>query len=237
MTQTEAPAPDRTRTLPPPPPQTAAAPPKQRRRPAMMGLGIAMVLVFALLGFFLATRGTAPKTVLVTTTNISGGQPLTEAQVTTTQISGGEHAKTIPRESINSIRGNIAIGDIPAGTILSPDMLAVKTTPESGQTIVGARVRPGQLPAGGVRAGDAVTVIIAAPQQGDGGSADETKPDSQTPTGKAWSAEVVTTGEPGDDGATTVDLVLSTAAAREVGVANGTGRLSLLLNSSTSSRW
>lgn len=235
MTQTAAPAPDRTRTVPPP--QTATPSPKQRRRPAMMGLGIAMVLIFALLGFFLATRGTAPKTVLVTTENISGGQPLTETQVTTTQISGGEHAKTISKESLNSVEGNIAVGDIPAGTILSPDMLAVKTTPDSGQTIVGARVRPGQLPAGGVRAGDAVTVIIAAPQQGDGGSTDEAKPNSQTPTGKAWSAEVVTTGQPGDDGATTVDLVLSTAAAREVGVANGTGRLTLLLNSTTSSSW
>lgn len=202
----------------------------------MIGLGVAMVLIFALLGVLLATRGSTPKTVLVTTENVSGGQPVRTAQLTTTQISGGDNTKTIRGESLNSVSGNLAAGDIPAGTILSPDMLKVKTVPDAGQTIVGARVRPGQLPAGGVRSGDAVTVIISAPQQGDnanGGGATDTA-DSQTPTGKSWSAEVVTTGEPGDDGALTVDLALSTTAAREVGVANGTGRLSLLLDSTTS---
>lgn len=203
----------------------------------MIGLGVAMVLIFALLGVFLATRGAAPKTVLVASEDISGGQPIKTTQITTTQISGGEDTQTIPAESRNSINGNIATGNIPAGTILSPEMLAVKTVPDNGQTIVGARVRPGQLPAGGVRSGDSVTVIIAAPPQGDDNSAGgggETTGESQTPTGKAWSAQVVTTGEPGDDGAVTVDLALSTTAAREVGVANGTGRLSLLLDSSTS---
>lgn len=236
MTQPEGPSPSRTRTTPPPP--SAAPSPRQRRRPAMIGLGVAMVLIFALLGVFLATRGAAPKTVLVASEPISGGQPIKATQVATTQISGGDDAQTIPGESLNSINGNIATGNIPAGTILSPEMLAVKTVPESGQTIVGARVRPGQLPAGGVRSGDSVTVIIAAPQ-GDGnsaGGAGEAGAQSQTPTGKAWSAQVVTTGEPGDDGAVTVDLALSTSAAREVGVANGTGRLSLLLDSSTSGR-
>lgn len=221
-----------------PSPPTAAPTPKQRRRPRMIGLGIALVLIFALLGVYLFTQGSTPKTVVVTSGAVSGGQPVKATQLTTTQISGGDNSETIPGESLESLEGNLAVGDIPAGTILSPDMLATKTTPDSGQTIVGAHIKPGQLPAGGVASGDQVTVLITAPEQGGeaGVSGDGDAAEDQTPTGKAWTAEVITAGEPGDDGSVTVDLALSSAAAREVGIANGTGRLSLLLDSTPSER-
>lgn len=229
--QTEAP--------PRPAPPTARAPtPKQRRRPRMIGLGIALVLLFSLLGVFLFTQGSTPKTVVVTDAQIDGGQPVKASQLTTTQISGGDNSQTIPQESLQSLEGNLATGDIPAGTILSPDMLATKTRPDSGQTIVGARLKPGNLPAGGVSSGDQVTVLITAPEQaGGGGSSDSSSEgggEDPAPTGKAWEAEVITAGKPGDDGSVTVDLALSSAAAREVGVANGTGRLSVLLDSTLS---
>ena len=210
---------------------------RQRPRRSLIGLGVALVAVFGLAGWWLATQGTTPQTVGVAVKPLTAGQPITADQLGTTQITGGTEAKTIDSIQLNGIPGQYPIGDVPAGAILSPDTLVTKITPEEGQSIAAVGVKPSQMPAIGLASGDKVTVVVTYGQAGDGGSGQGSEaPKSEIAPGTTWQATVVSVGSPSDDQTRTVDLALSDKAATELAAAAGTGRVSILVNTTVNGR-
>lgn len=212
---------------------------RQRPRRSLIGLGVALVAVFGLAGWWLATQGATPQTVVVAVKPLTAGQPITADQLGTTQITGGTEAKTIDSIQLGGIPGQYPIGDVPAGTIISPDTLVSKITPEEGQSIAAVGVKPSQMPAIGLSSGDKVTVVVTYGQAGDGGDGSgqgSEAPKSAIAPGTTWAATVVSVGSPADDQTRTVDLALSDKAAAELAAAAGTGRVSILVNTTVNGR-
>lgn len=212
---------------PTPPVATAA----KRRRPALIGLGIALVVLCGLLGWWFTSRGAATHTVLVAASDIQAGKAVKVSQLSTTEIAGGGGASTMPAEQLQNTAGLLASSNIPEGAVLSPDMFVNKVTPDGGMSIVGVSVKPSQMPALGLRPGDTVSVVIAHSPQASGQSGQQADA-SALRTGQTWRAEVASVGEPGDDGARTIDVTLNSEAARELLAAGGSGRLAIALDPS-----
>lgn len=219
--------PTRTSPVPAPPVATAA----KRRRPALIGLGVALVVLCGLFGWWFTSRGAQTQTVLVAAADIEAGKPVTIKQLSTTEIAGGSGTETMPSEQLQNTPGLLATSNIPEGTVLSPAMFVNKVTPDGGMSIVGVSVKPSQMPALGLRPGDTVSVVIAhSPQSG--GQSGQPGEDTALTTGKTWRATVASVGEPGDDGARTIDVTLNSDSARELIAAGGSGRLAIALDPS-----
>lgn len=237
-------------------PATAPAPPasraeshtdpapsvRQRPRRSLIGLGVALIAVFGLAGWWLATKGSAPQSVVVATKPLTAGKPITADQLGTTQITGGSGAETIDAIQLKGLVGAYPVGDVPAGTILSPETLVSKITPDEGQAIVAVGVRPSQMPAIGLSSGDKVTVVVTYGQAGEGaggtGQDDAAGEGATSPVapGKSWPATVVSVGEPSDDQTRTVDVALSDKDAGDLAAATGTGRMSIVVNTTVNGR-
>lgn len=195
----------------------------RRRSPVLIGLGLALIAVFGLLGAYLSTAGREVKTVVVTREEIDAGTLITADQLATTQVSGDTNAQTVPGQQLQTLVGTYATQLIPSGSILNPALTSRTLTPTDGRAIVGIGLKPNQLPAIGLKGGDEVTLITtAAATQGAG-----------IEPGQTWTAVVLNVGPVGDDGTRTVDFDLSIKDANEAAVAAGSGSVAAVLTGVT----
>lgn len=202
---------------------------RQRRRPALILLGIALVAVFGVAGAWLATAGRDAQTVVIARQSIQAGQPITAADLGTTQVSGTiTGAATVPGSDLESLTGKYATGPIPAGSLINPGSVVDRLTPKAGTAIVGVGLKPSQLPAGGLQAGDIVTLVATVSPQG--GDTNTVKP------GTTWKATVVTVGGTSDDGTSVVSFSLPGDAAVSAATAAGGGTLAVVLDQTVDGR-
>lgn len=235
--QAKSTSPERSPTEPPNPPGAKTA--QRRRRPKLIGLGIALIVLGGLFGWWFDARGES-QTVLVATGPIQAGEPVKASQLGTTEISGGQNTTTIPVMHRDDIAGQMASSNIPAGTVLNPDQFVTSVEPDEGMSITGVPVTAAQMPALGLKPGDTVTVVVTASDQGAasaGGSGNSEDSSGGSTgdvlqTGQKWRATVASVGEPADDGVRTVDVTLNADAAEALASAGGSGRLAIVLNPS-----
>lgn len=226
----------------PPATQPQPGPPtvRQRARPSLIAMGLTLFAVFGLAGYFFATKGGSPQTVVVATKPLTAGQPITADQLSTTQITGGTNAATIDSVKLNSLPGLYPVGDIPAGTILNSDGLVNKLTPLEDESIVAVGVKPSQIPSIGVVHGDKVTLVVTHSQSAESSSTtpgqDAPSGDASVTPGRSWTATVISVGEPSDDQTRTVDVSLPKEAASDLAAATGTGRMSIVITHTVNGR-
>lgn len=80
----------------------------------------------------------------------------------------GSADDVVPAEDKASVIGKKARTTLAAGTLINPRMLAGRAPPKGGKVQVGLALKPGQLPAGGLVAGDLVGAVTANDSQGNG---------------------------------------------------------------------
>ena len=125
--------------------------PPRERRPALAALAVLLIVGGAAIAGLLALRADDRDSVLVLREAVSAGQPLTADQLTTAPVSL-EGLPSIPESEQAQIEGTYAATALPAGTVLTQDMLT-PTRPAAGRPGRGwpraarraaARERPGR---------------------------------------------------------------------------------------------
>lgn len=211
-------------------------PVRQRRRPALIGIGIALLALGPLAGAYIGANSDDSVPVLALATDKLAGQELSTADLRSVSISADPaQVPSIPVEDAGQVEGQLLTGNLPAGTVLTPQMLSEGPTTPTGTFIVGIPVTPGQLPAVGLRPGDQVTLVVGATQgatqQDPAGGEDSTARQLVDP-GRTWEAEVVNVGaatEQDVTGAITVDVAIATGQATDVAAAAASRALSIVL--------
>src|SRR5262249_25166864 len=93
------------------------------------------------------------------------------------QVESGPEIDTVPAEQVDDVVGRIAAVDLVHGSLLTPDQLIRRgeRVVGPGEAVVGAGVKPGELPPDGMRPGsDVLAVLRPAPGVGDvGGGQDQ----------------------------------------------------------------
>jgi hypothetical protein len=206
---------------PSPPPAGMEAPgDAPGRRPSlgrMMVPAVALLIVAAfLLGRWLADRGEV--VVWQVAHPIPAGKAVTEAD-----LRRGAVAKTVATGALLTTvdpDGHVARVPIPAGALLTPDVLTRgPALPSQGEALVGIALAPGAAPADDLAAGDLVRVVRlpVTPEEirQDGGGR------LVLPTASVWAAR------PGKDGATVVTLRVAVEYADHIAGLSARGAVAL----------
>jgi hypothetical protein len=103
--------------------------------------------------------------VLVVSDDVARFQQLERSDLRVLRVAADPGVDTIPAEELDSIVGQVAATDLPAGVLLTADQLvpAGERLLGAGEAIVGARLAPGDAPLGDLRRGAALLVVVRPP--------------------------------------------------------------------------
>ena len=171
-------------------------PPAGRRRPAMLIAGLMLAAVGAVVAATTAIAAGHRAPVLVVTHDVAAGQTLSDGDLGVVRISGDPMLHPLPASERASVLGQRATTTLKAGTLLISSMLSTGSAPAAGTALVPVALKPSELPARPLQAGDRLLLVPAA---------DAT---SQTPAPSANPVTVVVDeiGTPDSDGTVVVDV-------------------------------
>jgi hypothetical protein len=199
----------------------------RRRRPGMIALAIVLVGAGILGGAALYRDVNHQVPVLVVTTAVPAGQVVTQADLGTASVAAGPGVTLVPARQESQVTGLVAATDLRPGTLLSAADLATSMPPAAGQVLVPVALKPSQLPASGLAAGDHVTVVWA-PGSSSGSAAAAGVPGSAI----AGVVEAVT-GGPDADGLDVVDLLVPAGAGANLARESAAGDIALVVTGRT----
>lgn len=217
---------DRTRLAAAPEP----APPRQQRRKSILGLGIALIVVGILAGAWYGSQTEEAQPVLVLSQPVLAGDALTMDHLRTTPFAAGDGVTPIPAGQVDAYVGQLLTGNLPEGTLLTPQMLSDSITLPNSTSLVGVSLTPAQMPSVALRPGDSVTLVMGVSNVSAGGAPGEGSEGALTTPGTIWPAEVAAVGPFQDAGLVTVDLAVPDGIAAEVAAAASSGNVSLVLH-------
>ena len=94
--------------------------------------------------------------------DVAAGETVPVDAVGTADIGAGPGVRTVAASDLDLVVGRVARGPIPAGSVLSPDMVSDGDAVPEGQAVIGAVLEAGAYPTAALRPGDPVRMVEAA---------------------------------------------------------------------------
>jgi hypothetical protein len=137
-----------------------AAPPKLRRRPVLIAFGVVLVVVGAIVMWYVVTMVKDTTQVVAARVDVARGEVIELSDLTTVEIRPDPLLQTIPAADLSALVGQRALADLSAGSIVVPAALTEQLLPEPGQALVGAPLTLGQqMPGIMPRIGQPVSLV------------------------------------------------------------------------------
>jgi len=133
--------------------------PRSRRRPVVVGAGLALAAVGALVSVWMVNEAGDKVGVVATRHAIPAGQTIKAADLVTAQISHDAALNSVPASRSADIVGKQANSDLPSGVLVTDESVSAGSSVTKGKTVVGILAKPGQLPTEKLHTGDRVTVV------------------------------------------------------------------------------
>lgn len=199
------------------------SPTRQRRRPILLAVGIVLVLVAALASYISFSSLANTEAVLVVTSSVAKGEPIQSSQLGSLEIVGGQSTGAIPATDAHLVTGQFAATDLVPGSLLTRDSVVTSLPVEAGASVVGLALSTGQLPSTQLHAGDRIRIVSTPISQ--------SEPPSESPP--TISATVFSVHDDERTGLTIVDVIIPSGVAADVAARAATGRVALILDSSS----
>ncbi len=167
-----------------------------RRDPRWIVLGVLALCLGALLAAVVYARLASETTVVSLATTVYRGEVLERDDLTTLRLRGGTLPDTVPVDRLESLVGQRAVFDLPAGSVIPSAAVAPTAIPAAGRAAVALKLVTGRAPEGLLPPGSPLRLVAlpaAATQSGAGDSL----------AGKTYRARVIEQA-PGVDGASIV---------------------------------
>jgi hypothetical protein len=159
--------------------------------------------------------------VLAVAQNVPVGTTITASDLTVAHVAEDSALSPIRASDESSVVGQVAAVGLPAGSLLVRSDLTATAIPAAGTQLIGVAVKPGQLPARPLVAGDKVLVAETPGDfTGSGGGTDGSI--------RTIPAVVVDVGTPESDGTVVVDLLVASAQGPQVAAIASTGHVALI---------
>ncbi|WP_328869644.1 SAF domain-containing protein [Streptomyces sp. NBC_00287] len=165
-----------------------------------------------------ATHISDRESVLVLAGPVTVGQKLSEQDLHDISVSADSNLAAISARSRPDVVGRSAAYTLPAGTLLTKDVLGAPRTPPVGQAVAAVALKAGQYPHE-LRAGAWVTVVAASTDAATG---------ARKAGSSAWRATVTDVHANAGERLTEVSLQMAEADAREL-AAKPSDRISLVV--------
>jgi hypothetical protein len=193
--------------------------PTRQRRPGYALLAVVLIAGLAAVGAYLYTQAGAKVPVVMVVNDVPAGHPISRSDLTTVPVAGGVTA--IAGANLESVVGKTAAVRLLPDMLLQRSMVTDSSALPAGRSLVGVVVRPGQIPADGLAAGDRVDVVLLPPKDGpvQGGAA----------TVLVARALVFSSRpDPSSQGGTLLSLIVPDSAGTGVAAASSAGRVALV---------
>jgi SAF domain len=200
------------------------APARRQRRPALVLVGLLLILVGAAVTAQLFLRVGDRTAVLAMARPVTAGHTITGRDLAEVRISVDPALRAVPVSERSRVVGQIATVDLLARSLLTRDAVAAASIPGAGQAIVGVALKAGQMPSG-LKAGDRVMVVLTPPASGGGTVA----AGGQAARVLVEDAEVFDIRQAETDQATVASVIVARDDAPDVARAQATGQASLVL--------
>jgi len=175
-----------------------------------------LVLACAVGGVLWSLAAGDRQRVLALTRAVSVGQLLSTAALREVSIAADPAMSTMAASEVSTVVGRVLATSLPAGSLLTPDVLGAPLVPSMGQAITVLALKPGmfppELPPG------ALVAVVLVPSSATGPSSAYASP--STPA--KWKEIVTGVTARADEQITVVSLQLPEAAARQVAAWRGT---------------
>jgi hypothetical protein len=142
------------------------APPKLRRRPLLIALGVILIVVGAITSWYVVTIVKDTASVVAALSDIPRGGLIDRSALTVIEIRPDPLLRTVPAAELESLVGQRASADIPAGVIVAPEAVSAELLPAAGQAIVGIALAVNQRPATPPRLRQPITLVALADSAG-----------------------------------------------------------------------
>jgi hypothetical protein len=200
------------------------APARRQRRPAIVLVGLLLILVGAAVTAQLFLQVGGRTAVLAVARPVTAGHPITGQDLTEVRISVDPALRAVPASERSRVVGQVATVDLLPRSLLTREALATASVPGAGQAIVGVALKAGQMPSA-LKAGDHVMLVLTPPA-GSGGTAAPPGPAGRV---LVEDAEVFDLRQAETDQATVASVVVARGEAADVARAQATGQVSLVL--------
>jgi hypothetical protein len=134
---------------------------ERHRNPGWLLAGVLLVLVSAIGGILLFASADDRHDVLVAAADVEVGRPLERSQLRVVQMSSAAGVDTLSTADAASLIGQIAVGPIPAGTLLNRAMFDDELPLGGTEMVFGAALDPGAAPTATIGVGTAVRLVSA----------------------------------------------------------------------------
>ena len=140
--------------------------PPRRRRPGFAALAVLLVVGAAAAAGLLAIRLDERQPVLVARQDIAVGQQIERGDLAIARVAA-DNLSLIPAADSSAVIGRYATQTIAGGRLIDKGMLGDQPVLTPGRVAMGIPIKPGNVPASGVQAGDHVKILRG---KDDGGS-------------------------------------------------------------------
>jgi hypothetical protein len=185
-------------------------------------VGVLLVLACAVGGVLWSSAAGDRQRVLALARAVSVGQVLSTADLREVSIATDPAMSTMAASQMSTVVGRTMSTSLPAGSLLTPDVLGAPLVPSAGQAITALAVKPGMFPPE-LTPGARVAVVFV-PSSATGPSSVSTSPNVPA----TWQAIVTGVTARADEQITVVSLQLPEAVARQV-AAVPAGQLSVVM--------
>lgn len=201
--------PDRGRSQAPAPLPITNEVPRSRRRPVVVGAGVALAAVGALVSVWMVNEAGDKVAVVATRHAIAAGDTVDASDLIAAEVSHDSRLQSVPASRSSELLGKRAVSDLPAGVLVTQDSVSAGLSVTKGKSVIGILAKPGQLPVQTLRTGDRVTVVHTPKD----GGASATKPGPAT---DSLSAVVSRVGSRDANGAVVVDVAAADADSTSI---------------------
>lgn len=142
-------------------PRSTVAPPKGRVRLPELAIGLFVMVGFALGAVLWHLNSVDKSPALAIAANVERGETLTSNDIRVVYVASDDVLATIGEGQMSQVVGRVALVDLPAGALLTRDLVADAVVIEAGDGVAGLSLEPGQYPALGLAPGDIINVVRA----------------------------------------------------------------------------
>lgn len=192
---------------------------RERPRPGLIATGVVVVLVCVLAAALVYQHIGGKVSVIKVAKAVPVGHKIEPGDLTTAEMASSD-IPAFAGSHMKQVYGKVAAVGLVPGEVLNAAMVTDKPATPPGYVVAGVSLKAGQLPAGGVSAGDQVMVILL-PAQSAGASP------SDTATVLENSARVTDSASTPDGTGSVVSLLIPKADAAQLAQANNGGLVSL----------
>lgn len=202
--------------------RTSGPLPVRQKRPGYAAIAIVLIVGLAALGAYFYSKAGQKTPVVVVTKDVPAGHRIDRGDLSTVSVAGGVTA--IGGSNLDSVVGEVATVELLPGTLLQRAMVTSASPLPAGSSMVGVELKPGQLPAGGIRDG-ARAEVLHLPDKNSAAGATSTR----SATVLATAATVYESmADPSQTGGRLVTLIVPSDKAAPIAAASSAGLVALI---------